>query len=270
MQAGGGGDGEGGPSGENLFDKTFNIRQTGVNTDFMSYAAVALQNNNIERLLDPDILYSTSSKVFGTFFQHFVSNNISTEHGSYGFQSVSATLPRDLPLILNEDSTAPTTYQDHNPTQHLSSTVNATIHVNIQQLHMSPAAVYLSLSILAILLAITCWVYTRHRRYFKALPRDVDSLASVLGFVYASPKLLSWVAEHKHEKDWGLGRGGEAEVVARMGWFDGDHWGIELLDEGEEKGLETKAKVEPGSQSSNVGDEGEALAPARDTAQTLV
>jgi hypothetical protein len=38
---------------------------------------------------------------------------------------------------------------------------------------------------------------------FKVLPRDVDSLASVLGFVYGSPKLLQWVAETKDDPNWG-------------------------------------------------------------------
>ncbi|KIW31793.1 uncharacterized protein PV07_03385 [Cladophialophora immunda] len=254
---------EGVVSYQNPFDKTFNFRQTGLNTDFMSYASLALQNNDIEALLDPDVLYSTSNKVFATFFQHFVSNNISMEQGSYGFQAVGATLPWDLPLIFNEDSTSTTVYQDQNATSHFSNSVNATIHVDIQQLHMPPVAVCQSLSILAILLAITCWIYTRHRQYFKALPRDVDSIASVLGFVYASPKLLKWVDEHKHLEDWGLGKGDEPEVMARMGWFDGNHWGIELLDEGEGKGFDANAGGGRASQSnSTVSDEGEALATA--------
>jgi len=264
---------------ENPLDKTFNIRQTGLNTDFMSYAALALQDNNIDALLDPETLFSTSNKVFATFFQHFAGNNISFEQGSYGFQPVGATLPWDLPLILGgtPGPQPPPGYQDRNATHHLSTTVDALIQVEIQQLHMSPAAVYLCLAILSILLTITGWVYTRHRQYFKALPRDVDSLASILGFVHASPKLLKWVEEHKYEKDWGLSKTkkGEADVMASMGWFDGDHWGIELLEERATGGFQDKVNSVPGNESGSgssnnntVEGEGEALAPARATPGT--
>ena len=267
--------GSNGPTGlhsgsiENLYDRTFNFRMTGLNADFMSYSSLALQSNNIDALLDPSILFSTSNRVFSTFFQHFVADNVTAESGSYGFQPIAAVVPWDLGPILADtilqngsDVLLPQSYQDHNDTRHLSSTINATLHLRIEQLHMSPTAVTLCLSILAFLAATTIWVYTRHRRYFKALPRDVDSLASVLGFVYASPKLLQWVAEHRHERDWGLTKG-RGEVMAQMGWFDGARWGIELLDEGDGMGADArtmreKAKNHSGSSASSA--ETEALA----------
>ena len=241
---------------ENLYDRTFNFRQTGLNADFMSYSALALQDNDIEALLDAQILYETSNHVFGTFFQHFVGDNVSMESGSYGFQKIDAAVPWDLgPAYGLDGGEVLADHQDLNDTHHLSGTIDAVLHIRIEQLHMSPTAVYLCLSILAFLAATTIWVYTKHRQYFKALPRDVDNLASVLAFVYASPKLLRWVEEHKHEKHWGL-RNNSAEPMVRMGWFDGGHWGIELLDEGE--GIGTKAKHE--SSSLELSDEREALA----------
>lgn len=226
----------------------------------MSYSALALQNNDVEALLDPDTLFKTSNRVFSTFFQHFVADNVTAESGSYGFQPINAVVPGDLGPILNDTGTGLAAYQDRNNTHHLSSTVEATLHIQIEQLHMSPTAVYLCFAILAFLAGTTVWVYIRHRRYFRALPRDVDSIASVLGFVYASPKLLQWVEEHKHEEDWGLKKG-EKEVMASMRWFDGEHWGIELLDEGEGMGFDERTKRE--SERSELGGETEPLAPAK-------
>jgi hypothetical protein len=191
----------------------------------MSYAALSLLDNNIEALLKPDTLYKTSNFVFSTFFQHFVTDNTTQRSGSYGFQSINATVPSTM----KECTESPC--QDYDTiTHHLSSTIKATLHIRIQQLHMSPAAVYLCLSILTFLVATTGWVYTRHRRYFKALPRDVDTIASVLGFVYASPRLQRWVNDHKDQPHWGL-HDDASEVRCSMRWFSPDHWGIELLDE---------------------------------------
>ena len=252
-------------SNENLDDRTFNFRQKGLNTDFMSYSALALVDNDIEALLNPDTLFNISNRVLATFFQHFVADNITESDGSYGFQRIDAVVPWTLGPIGNADG--PGYHQDHNDTHHLSSTIDATLHLNIEQLHMSPTAVYISLSILLFLAATTLLMFTRHRRYFKALPRDVDSIASVLGFVYSSPKLLEWVEEHKHEKDWGLKKTSKQdEPMARMGWFDdGRHWGIELVDDGEGGGMDDVArrrKMKHQSLDSDVSRETDALAPA--------
>ena len=257
---------------ENLNDRTFNFRQKGLNADFMSYSALALMNNDVEALLDPKTLYNVSDRVFATFFQRFVADNVTAEDGSYGFQTVDANVPWSLGPILSDGR--PTRYQDRNDTHHLSRTIEATLHLQIEHLHMSPTAVYLSLSILTFLAATTVLMFTRYRRYFKALPRDVDSLASVLCFIYSSPKLLEWVEEHKHEKDWGLKKkttSDKREVMAFMGWFDGgSHWGIELMDEGEGMGMDERTRREKEkhqSSSSQVSGETEALAPAQISAR---
>jgi hypothetical protein len=219
---------------EQLNDRTFNFRMQGLNVDFMSYAALSLANSDVEALLDPSTLSTISARVFSTFFQHFVTNSITAESGSFGFQPINASLPWDLGSILNTSTYYETgsSYQDQNSSQITNRTVSVVLHTRIEQLDMSLTAVCLCLSILAFLVVTTIWVYARHRQYFKALPRDVDSLASVLGFVYGSPKLLQWVAENKDDPNWGERRrtAGQGEVMARMGSFDGSRWGIELVD----------------------------------------
>lgn len=219
---------------EPLNDRTVNLRMQGLNVDFMSYAALSLANNDVEALLDPNTLSTISARVFSTFFQHFVTNSITAESGSFGFQPINASLPWDLGPILNTSNHYKTvsSYQDQNSSQIMNRTVSAVLHTRIEKLDMSLTAVCLCLSILVFLVVTTIWVYARHRLYFKVLPRDVDSLASVLGFVYGSPELLQWVAENKDDPNWGERRrmAGQGEVMARMGWFDGSRWGIELVD----------------------------------------
>ena len=243
--------------------RTFNFETTGVNMDFMSYSAYALVEKDPLALLDPERLYAVSNEVFSTFFQHFVADNVTAEDGSYGFQPINATVPAGLGPIANEYENGSAAYQDRNPAHHLSPTINARMQIGIEELHMSPTAVYICLVILAFLAATTIWIYTRHQQYFKALPRDVDSLASVLGFVYGSPRLLEWVEEHKHEKDWGVKKGGR-EPVARMGWFESSKWGIELLDKTEVDDLDARTLYKrkayhSGSSSSHEEREGLAM-----------
>lgn len=78
---------------EDLDDRTFNFRMKGLNVDFMSYAALSLTSHDVEALLDPKILQSLSNRVFSTFFQHFVAENVTKDSGSNGFQPLNATLP---------------------------------------------------------------------------------------------------------------------------------------------------------------------------------
>lgn len=60
---------------------------------------------------------------------------------------------------------------------------------------MSPIAVYLCLSILALLVLTTIVMYSSNRNHFKALPRDADTLASALAFVHGSDKMLDWAQD---------------------------------------------------------------------------
>lgn len=96
---------------------------------------------------------------------------------------------------------------------------------------MSKVAVVLCLAVLVFLGFTTLLIAIRYRHYFKALPRDMNSLASIIALVYDSPKLLKWVAEHGVEGEkWHAG-----ELKAVIGYFQGSEgdtrWGIELVEE---------------------------------------
>lgn len=95
---------------------------------------------------------------------------------------------------------------------------------------MSPAAVYICLIVLVFLCPVTVAIYVFYRRRAKVLPRDVDTLASVLAFVYESPRLLEWAREKKETSDWK----GDETVAARLGMFQNHEgqpgWGVELVD----------------------------------------
>jgi hypothetical protein len=61
---------------------------------------------------------------------------------------------------------------------------------------MSKVAVALCLSVLVSLDSTSLLIAIEYRHYFKALPRDMNTLASIMAFVYDSPKPLKWVAEN--------------------------------------------------------------------------
>lgn len=223
---------------EDTGDRLFNFRMKGLNVDFMSFAALSLASRDVEALLDPYTLQSLSSRVFSTFFQHFVTENITLDSGSYGFQPLNTTLPWDLnPILDPEGGGKAWSYQDQNTSLVTNKTAAAILHTEIEQLNMSPAAVILCIVMLSLLAATTVLLQTRYRDCFKALPRDVDTLASVLGFVYGSPKLLRWVGENREKSEaYGQAQGNQDSkdskdrIITRMGWFDGSRWGIEIVD----------------------------------------
>lgn len=232
---------------EDTDDRLFNFRMTGLNVDFMSYAALSLASRDVEALLDPSTLESLSNRVFSTFFQHFVAENITLDSGSYGFQPLNATVPWDLTPILDPgNETKAWSYQDKNTSLVTNKTATAILHTEIEQLNMAPTAVILCIVMLSLLTATTVLLQTRYRDCFKALPRDVDTLASVLGFVYGSPKLLKWVGENR-EKSEAYGQAQENKdskdskdkTMTRMGWFDGSRWGIEIIDKDPEPDQQT-------------------------------
>jgi len=214
---------------ENLDVKTFNFRTQGLNVDFMSYAMYSLVGGDAEALLDLAILQSCAQKVFSTFFQHFVSSNV-TSDGSWAFQRVGERLPQDLgPVIASSYSIS--SYQDANgATMDGNTTTSALVSTRVELLQMSPAAVLLALCILTFLLLSAIFVYFVEYGHFKNLRGDVDTLVSLLSLVYDSPNLLEWVSEHPNAKDWTQGPGNV--VKAGLGSFKGasgqQRWGIEI------------------------------------------
>jgi len=93
---------------DHLEDNIFNMRDnaTGLNLDFMSYAAYQKVGSDPVALLDPETLLRTSQKVFSTFFKHFSQHNVSQEYGGQVFQPVGRDLEIDPPVttLLVEDA----------------------------------------------------------------------------------------------------------------------------------------------------------------------
>lgn len=205
----------------------FNIRDT-VNVDFLSFSALHLADQDKSALLDADTLIATASQAFGTYFKHFASEQVDPAGaGGRVFQPIGEQLPADLPAVATPQGTW---YNESMAAAGLARSTLARVHIPVEVLVMSPAAVCICLIVLVFLCPVTVAIYMFYRRRAKVLPRDVDTLASVLAFVYESPRLLEWAREKKETGDW---KGGET-VAARLGRFQKHEgqpgWGVELVD----------------------------------------
>jgi hypothetical protein len=218
---------------QDVSDHAFNFRIRGLNVDFMSYSMLALVNSDKPALLDANTLMDKANTAFGIYFKHYASENVTTTDGGYAFQPIGAKLPSTLGA-----STA--VGQGYNDSQavNIPRTAQILVHVPIDSLVMSPIAVFLCIAVLAFLSITTIIIYTFYSNRFKVLPRDVDTLASILGFVYGSERLLEWARERKETGNWtDNGMGGQ--LMAKLGPFEtagGDkRWGVEIVEEGEEE-----------------------------------
>jgi hypothetical protein len=159
--------------------------------------------------------------------------------------------PTTSPLITQKlrlrDTTPP-------PSSITPRTIVATISKPAEVLAVSSVAIFFSIAILAILFIFTVIIYTFMPIGMNQLPRDVNTLASVLAFVYASEKLNAWTRQ-KHEQGrlavitrsrlWGNWTKEQREhrdladndILVGMGTFLGsdgsEHWGVELVEEGQ-------------------------------------
>jgi len=116
-------------------------------------------------------------------------------------------------------------------TLHPSLSVQAALSIPTENLNLNfnKVSVFISLAILGILLATTSFLAGWRQYYLKLLPRDVDTLGSVLGFVYASERLLNRAAESNNI----FSEKGEDGEMTKMGWFNAGgrrRWGIEIVD----------------------------------------
>lgn len=217
---------------ENLQDMTFNIRdQTqGLNLDFMTYSMYTLANKDPEALLDLATFKILAEKTFSTFFQHYVSSNVSMDSGSWAYQTINASLPADLgPGI---DIHTGNGSESQEPLQFPSNTSRtATVQVSrrVELLQMNAAAVWLSVAILIWLIATTVIIAAAQRRYSRSLIRNVECVADVLVLIAGSENLLRVVQEKGFE---GLKRDGD-QLMTRLGWFEGSdgevRWGVEVV-----------------------------------------
>ncbi|KAJ5386228.1 hypothetical protein N7509_008769 [Penicillium cosmopolitanum] len=254
---------------EDLNDNTYNIRDTinGLNMDFMTYAMYSMAGKDPTKLLDPDTFHDLAHKTFSTFFQHFVSNGISTETGSWGYQKINASLPHELgPALELVDGYLPgtkaTKYQDvMQPISHTNRTVEALLARRVELLQMNGVAVWLSISIMAWLIMTTVVVAVLQRRYFGSLVRNVESLGDVLVLIAGSTNLIQVVREIQAGI---LLPENYENLRTKLGWFvdeDGRlRWGVEMEESyAGEQGIQWVAaphfSKDNGSTTWNLGDQ---------------
>lgn len=223
------------PLSDNLEDKVFNMRDntTGLNLDFMSYAAYAQVGFDPTALLDPNILANTSQKVFSTFFQHFVSNNLSREYGGNVYQPRGMDLKvnppmRNMPTQYTPDGSVAPEFQDI--VRNTNATTTATITTRVEVLTMNPVAFWLATSILIWLIITIIILASVQRRYYGGMMRNVECIADVLVLIAGSERLLAVIREKGIDTIIS-----EDKIRTRIGWFrdpDGTmRWRIDLVED---------------------------------------
>ncbi|KAF2137414.1 uncharacterized protein K452DRAFT_361940 [Aplosporella prunicola CBS 121167] len=217
---------------ENLRDKTYNFRDTtrGLNLDFMTYSMYSMANEDPTALLDAPTMAKLGQKTFSTFFQHFVSNNVSMETGSWAYQKINESLPSTLGETLGSTKNG-TRYKDVlHPISNTNITTDVRISASIEVLQMNSTAVWISVAILIWLIGTTLVIAAMQRRYSKNMLRDVECMADVLILVAGSDKLLQLL----RQRDWEELKK-DHSIRTKLGFFEGSdgrqRWGIEVVDE---------------------------------------
>jgi hypothetical protein len=220
---------------DDLEDQAFNMRDntTGLNLDFMSYAAYAQVGFNPTALLDPETLTRTSQKVFSTFFQHFISNNLSHELGGYVYQPIGTNLSvnppaKGMPIQHTPDGSVAPKFEDI--FRNTNETTTATISTPVEVLRMNPIAFWIATSILIWLIITIIILASVQRKYYGGMMRNVECIADVLVLIAGSERLLQVIREK--DIDTILK---EDKILTRLGWFrDADgtmRWRIEIVEE---------------------------------------
>lgn len=180
----------------------FRIQYPGLNVDHMSYCLFVLAGRNANALLDAETLTKHIQRVYSTFFQHFASMNNTLSHGGRVFQPIGQRLPSDLTPIVNmtgvyQNATPQAVaYRDKDVPYYSDGTTTAIVHRQIYNLEMSLTAVIICLIVFICLTLITLIVYGPYANQFKRLPRDVETLASIIALVHDSTRLRAWMEEH--------------------------------------------------------------------------
>jgi hypothetical protein len=200
----------------------------------MSYTSLALSGNNKSALLDPNTLGNISSTVFSLFFKNFARANVTANDalfmdGTWGLQPLGAVVPPDLGTI--QGSNTPIRRQESSQPSSTSSTTEAMLSRRVENLDINSTVAIICLCILSFIIATTVVIMNYRMRYLKDLPRDVDTVGSVLGFVYGSERLLKLATETVVYKD----KSAQMKMV-KMGWFEVGQkrrWGIEVVKPGD-------------------------------------
>lgn len=222
------------PTADNITDRTFIFRLPHLSADFMSYTSLALSGHNKSVLLDPATLGNVSSTVFSIFFKNFVQTKVSANgalfmDGAWGLQPLGATVPSDLGLIV--DSNPPMSLQNSLPRSNANSSSAALLITKVENLDINHAAAIICLCILSIFIVAIVVIMVYRGYYLQDLPRDVDTVGSVLGLVYGSDRLLKLVAEDAGNTEQSVQR-----KMLKLGWFEVGQkrrWGVEVVYPGD-------------------------------------
>lgn len=194
---------------------------------------LSLVDNDPKALLDVETLTAAANKTFGTFFQHFVSSNVSLDGaGGWAYQRVNATLPLDLASVYpgqyNVTTSAPSASSEHT-----NATTILTVSQPIEILRPSPLAVWLYVCILAWLILTALLITFTKRSYFSPLLRRTDRIVDVALMVAGNERYLALAREKG-----ATGSQADKNFRTKLGWFrtgQGEvRWDIELCDVGVE------------------------------------
>lgn len=214
-----------------LFDKIFNMRDnsTGLNVDFMSYAALAQVGYDPVALLKSDTLIGATQRIFSIFFQSYASSTVSLQKGSWAFQPIGSGLKLTEPIPNEALHQPPSKFEDF-PLRNTERTVIGTLYTQTEILQMNAVAFWVSISIMIwLIVAITSFA-AMQRRYLGGMQRNIECIADVLVLVAGSERLLRFVQE----------KGIDAiieddDTLTRLDWFkdlDGTmRWRIELAED---------------------------------------
>jgi hypothetical protein len=221
--------------GDSIEDQVFNMRDntTGLHLDFMFYAAYAQVGFDPTVLLDPEILAKTSQKVFSTFFQHFVSNNMSIELSGYVYQPIGMNLSvnpptADMPIQYTPNGSVAPKFEDI--VRHTNETTTATISTRVKVLRINPVAFWIAASIMIWLIITIIILASVQRKYYGGMMRNVECIADMLVLIPGSERLLAVIREKSVDAILK-----EDKILTRLGWFrDADgtmRWRLELVEE---------------------------------------
>lgn len=221
---------------ENTSELTFTIRSPGLNLDYMSYSMLSQVDGDRNVLLDPERLNEVANLVFSTYFQHYVSSNLSMTEGGWAYSPINETIPDDLAAIKSDVDTR----ISHSPTQSVfygnqSTSLHFTVSVEILQ--MSKSALWVSLGVFCSLLIILAVVFLRSSKMFRGLLRDIETPAEIAILVIQS-RWLSKMDQQDHQGH----QAGESPCEVQLGWHKSpegrDIWGFEMTrscDESEQE-----------------------------------
>ncbi|KAB2568813.1 hypothetical protein DBV05_g12508 [Lasiodiplodia theobromae] len=215
---------------------TFSFRDSnqGLNLDFMTYSMYAMANKDPTALLDASTMQRHAEKTFSTFFQHFVSSNLSATTPSWAYQEINASLPYGINSTYKwiPDEGYQSFPLPPQPPSNTNRTALVEVSTQVELLRMNAVAVWLSVAILAWLIFTTVAIAVLQRKYLRNLDRNIECLGDVLVLVAHSDRLLQLVRERGPD---GLEK--ERDVKTKLGWFednDGEQrWGIEVVEEDE-------------------------------------